>query len=97
MKKLFAIAAIAAVMISCNDEKKTETTEGTGADSVAMDANQMSNMADSATNMMNKVADSATTAVGNVVDSAKAAVEKAGKEANKMMDKATEKMEEKKP
>lgn len=97
MKKLIAIAALAAVMISCNDEKKSETTEGTSTDSVAMDANQMSNMADSANSMMNKVADSATTAVSNVVDSAKAAVDKAGKEANKMMDKATEKMEEKKP
>jgi hypothetical protein len=89
MKKFLTIAAIAAFMISCNDEKKTETTEGATTDPVAADASQMSKMADSAGSMMNN----ATEAAGNTIDSAKAGVEKAADAAGKAMDKAAEGVE----
>ena len=86
MKKFLTIAAIAAFMISCNDEKKTETTEGATTDPVAADASQMSKMADSAGSMMNNAAEAA----GNTIDSAKAGIEKA---ADKALDKAAEGVE----
>ena len=89
MKKFLTIAAIAAFMISCNDEKKTETTEGATTDPVAADASQMSKMADSAGSMMNNAAEAA----GNTIDSAKAGVEKAADAAGKAIDKAAEGVE----
>jgi ElaB/YqjD/DUF883 family membrane-anchored ribosome-binding protein len=92
MKKLLTIAAIAAFMISCNDEKKTETPEAattTTGDSAMMDANQASKMTDSATNMMNNAVDTAN----KMMDKAADKVEKAGEEAKKMMDKAADHVE----
>ncbi len=69
MKKILSIVAIAAIMASCNDDKKTDATETT-TDSVTMDANQMSNMADSANKMMDKMGDSANKMMDKMGDSA---------------------------
>ena len=91
MKKLLAIVAIAAFMASCNGEKKAESTEAATGDSVTMDANQMSNMADSANKMMDKMGDSAN----KMMDSASKMVSNMADTAKKMTEKAAEKMEPK--
>ena len=46
MKKIFSIVALAAVMASCTDSKKEETTI-TNTDSISMDATNNSMMVDS--------------------------------------------------
>ena len=95
MKKLLAIVAIAAFMASCNDEKKAESTEAATGDSVTMDANQMSNMADSANKMMDKMGDSANKMMDKMGDSANKMVSNMADTAKKMTEKAAEKMEPK--
>ena len=93
MKKFLAIVAIAAFMTACNDDKKTETT-ATSTDSVATDANMMSNMADSAKISMDKMADSAKKQIDKMADSAKDKMDKMEDKMDKKMDKK-DKMEKK--
>lgn len=82
MKKVFAVMAIAGVMVACNN--KGEKKEG-GADTAAIN-----NMIDSAKGAMDKMVDSASNSMNNMVDSAKGAMDK-------MTDSAAKKMEEMKP
>jgi hypothetical protein len=54
MKKLFALVVIAAFLVACNEEVKTDSTS-LATDSLSIEANKM---ADSASAMMNSSADS---------------------------------------
>jgi ABC-type uncharacterized transport system auxiliary subunit len=74
MKKVFAIFAIAAVMVACNNssDKKTETTDSAAINNMVDSANQkMDNMVDSATNKMNNMVDSAKDKMNDIIDSTK--------------------------
>ncbi|MBL7747529.1 MAG: hypothetical protein JNM19_08905 [Chitinophagaceae bacterium] len=82
MKKVFAIIAIAGVMVACNNSSDKKDK---GADSAAIN-----NMIDSAKGAMDKMVDSASGAMNNMVDSAKGAMDK-------MTDSASKKVEEMKP
>jgi phage-related protein len=70
MKKVFAIFAIASVMVACNNsgDKKEGTVDS------AM--NQIDKLTDSATNAVNNTIDSAKGAMSNTIDSAKGAMDK---------------------
>ncbi|MEO6610697.1 MAG: hypothetical protein ABIT05_01140 [Chitinophagaceae bacterium] len=74
MKKVFAILAIAAVMVACNNssEKKAETIDSSMINNMVDSANQkMDNTVDSTTNKMNNMVDSAKDKMNNIVDSTK--------------------------
>ena len=68
MKKIFAIAAIAGIMVACNNssDKKTENTDSTA--KVMEDANKT---VDTATQKMDNAMDTAAKKMDNVVDTAK--------------------------
>lgn len=78
MKKVFAIAAIAALMTSCNNSSEKKEKDA---------MKEIDAMIDSAGKGMDKMMDSAGKELDKMADSA-------GKELEKMSDTATKKMEE---
>ena len=66
MKKVFAIFAIAGIMVACGNksDKKIDAVKDSA-------TNMLNNMADSAKNMMNNAADSGKKMIDKAVDSAK--------------------------
>jgi hypothetical protein len=76
MKKVFAIMAIAGLMVACNNSgEKAET----------VDSSALKAAADSAKNAMENISDSAKNAIENISDSAKKALDKVADTAKSKM------------
>ena len=72
MKKVFAIFAIAAIMVACNNssDKKTDAAKDSAAMMDSMNK-VMENNKDSVNNMMNTMQDSTNKMINNIKDSVK--------------------------
>jgi hypothetical protein len=73
MKKVFAIFAIAGIMVACgnNGDKKADAMKDSTNNMIDSATNMMNNMADSAKNMMNNAADSAGKMMDKAIDTVK--------------------------